>query len=247
MPTAAAFAQSAAGEQAYQRGLDAFRARDYAAAHRAFDTALGEFPSGHRLLARTRYNLGRTAQKLGRPCEAIQRFRNYLRVASETREPRRVAQAGKAEKRAESDCRRKRGAPDRAAERAQKSTDPPVTLQVEPTPIAERPAAEPSTRLRIAGWVAIGSAIAAVALGAGYQVAALETRSAGEELGVGEQSRRAELQEELDFERRIMWAGYGTGVVLAGAGAALLVWPDAPPVAVVPVATGAGWVWQDTW
>ncbi len=99
--------------------------------------------------------------------------------------------------------------------------------------------------LRTAGWVVGGVGVAAVLVGGVFHGLAARTRGEGDELGVGEQAARAELQDELEGRRTAMWVGYGVGVGLLAVSAALLLWPDDAPAtaAVGPSGISVGGTW----
>ena len=92
----------------------------------------------------------------------------------------------------------------------------------------------------VAGWTAVGVGAAGVALGAVYAVLATDTRDTLDGLGARDWRRYDGLNDDFGRQKTVAWAGLIGGAVLAGAGAALLLWPvdDAASVAVRPTPNG---------
>lgn len=122
------------------RARDAYRAKDYAAAAKAFGELLVRLPATDPARAQTQYNRGRALQKAEQPCVAAEAFLGYLANpdAAKPREARRRSKARKYLGTAQSDCAAQR----RTA--ARPAPAPPVS----PPPAAPPPPVSQPTGLR---------------------------------------------------------------------------------------------------
>ena len=71
------------GEALYSKGVQAFQAQALEQARDHFEEALALLPPDHLLFSKTLYNLARSLQTLGRPCEASDLLDRFIKLAGE--------------------------------------------------------------------------------------------------------------------------------------------------------------------
>jgi tetratricopeptide (TPR) repeat protein len=240
MSAAPANAQTAAEKAAadYQRGKDAFQARDFDGARAAFERAYMLDPSPVLL-----YNLGRACEESGDAEKAVEYFQMYLDRTADTPDRGdverrvRVMLAILAKTRPEA-------VPD--SDRPPPEPEPsPAPEPAPPPPPARAPGPPPHTALWPAGWATLGAGVVAAGVGIGFGVASTSAEEDHKAATTGaEKKRTADDAESAATMANVM---YATGGVLVAAGVTMLI-IDArreptghPTAAVTPEGAFVGW------
>lgn len=210
LPPRPATAQTAAEKAAteYQRGKDAFTARQYEEARAAFERAYMLDPSPVLL-----YNLGRACEESGDAPKAIEYFQMYLDRTADT--PDR----GDVERRVRV----------MQAILAKTSPSPAPVPEPEPAPpsraVADTPPAAPPppehTVLWPVGWGVLGAGVVAAGVGVAFGVVSADAEEDHKAATTGaEKKRTADDAESAALKANI---GYAAGGVLIATGITLLV------------------------
>lgn len=240
---APANAQTAAEKAAveYQKGKEAFQARDFEGARAAFERAYMLDPSPVLL-----YNLGRACEESGDAEKAIEYFQMYLDRTADTPDRGdverrvRVMQAILSKTKPEA-------VPDREPE-PQPAPPPAPEPSLTPAPRVAPPASPPPhTVLWPIGWASLGAGVVAAGVGIGFGVASSNAEEDHKAATTGaEKKRTADDAESAATMANVM---YATGGVLVAAGVTMLIIDarrgaeakSAPTAVVTPEGAFVGW------
>ena len=188
----------------------------------------------------TLYCDGHSPERFPDPCERAAKLRSYLEIAGAQPEPwlagararlsddAPACQCQTAEAVVEP-CQRAIDLRNCLSAAPTDGGDPPAWLDaaqaahVEAVAACEPPG--PAWR-QISAWGAIGAGVVGLAVGARFHLEAQDTHSRGAQLEVGQTERWRSLQEDLESQRTMEYAGYGVGLTLLATGVTLLLWPD---------------------
>lgn len=216
---------------AYDAGVAAFKAKDYAEALARFERAYKLDPSPVLL-----YNLARTHQEMRHWTQAIEHFELYL------------ARVPDGDDRGDVEARVRTMRNLLAELEAAKAEQPPPAEPPPPEPPPAEPPVteartEPGTSLRPYAYTAAGLTVAAagVAIYFGVEASAAEEDHAAAKTGP-DKADTAQQAEDAALAANLAWGG--AGLFAAAAVTLFLLEPDAPNVALTPLPGGAALGWH---
>jgi tetratricopeptide (TPR) repeat protein len=238
---APANAQTAAEKAAveYQKGKEAFQARDFEGARGAFERAYMLDPSPVLL-----YNLGRACEESGDAEKAIEYFQMYLDRTADTPDRGDVERRVRVMQAILSKTK-----PEAVPDREPEPPPPPAPEpSLTPAPRVAQPASPPPhTVLWPIGWASLGAGVVAAGVGIGFGIASSNAEEDHKAATTGaEKKRTADDAESAATMANVM---YATGGVLVAAGVTMLIidarrGPEAkgaPTAVVTPEGAFVGW------